>query len=152
MITQAVGMDRRAWARQGDHSSQMGALGGLDRRTVKTPLQRTQPPVYRRSLRSSTGDAFRPGIAYWLVRAPGLRATRLDRDVPPPDGGPGSSPMGPRRVRRRRPPRPVDAPGRCDTAAGHHAHVDWRDADVHCGPPPGPLDAWQRMLGYSRDA
>jgi transposase len=65
-------MDLRALARQGYNFSQIGALVGLDRRTVKKHLQLAQAPVYRRVPRSSKLDAFRPLIEQWLVRAPGL--------------------------------------------------------------------------------
>ena len=68
-------MDLNAWARQGENFSQIGALVGLDRRTVKKHLQTSRPPVYGRLARSSKLDAFRPLIEQWLLRAPGLRAT-----------------------------------------------------------------------------
>jgi hypothetical protein len=145
-------MDLRALARQGYNFSQIGALVGLDRRTVKKPLQLAQPPVYRRSLQSSKRDPFRPLLEQWLVRAPGLRATRIYRDVHTHYGFSGSYPIGQRLVRMLRPPRPVAAHVRFETAAGHQAPVAWRHEDVSYGQHPGPLYAWHLTRGYSRDA
>jgi transposase len=152
MITQEVWMDLRALARQGYNFSQIGALVGLDRRTVKKHLQLSQPPVYRRAPQSSKLDPFRPLIEQWLVRAPGLRATRIYRDLHTHYGFSGSYPIVQRLVRMLRPPRPVAAHVRFETAAGHQAQVDWSYEDVSCGRHAGPLYAFHMTLGYSRDA
>jgi transposase len=152
MIPQEVWMDLRALARQGYNFTQIGVLVGLERRTVKKHLQLTQPPVYRRSPRGSKVDPFRPLIEQWLVRTPGLRATRIYRDLRTHYGFPGSYPIVQRLVRMLRPPRPVDAHGRFETAAGQQAQVDWSYEDVSCGQHPGPLYAFHMTLGYSRDA
>jgi transposase len=131
-------MDLRALARQGSHFSPIGALVGLDRRTGKKHLQIPTPPVYRRPPRPSQLTPFRPLIEPWLARSPGLRAPRIYRDVRCHAGFPGSSPLVPRLIRTRRPPRPVEADGRFETAPGQPAHVDWRDEEpslsCHGGP------------------
>lgn len=152
MITQEVWMDLRALVRQGYNFSQIGALVGLDRRTVKKHLQLAQPPVYQRPPRSSKLDAFRPLIEQWLVRAPGLRATRIYRDLRTQYGFPGSYTIVQRLVRTLRPPRPVEAHLRFETAPGHQAQVDWSYEEVTWGQHAGPLYAFHMVLGYSRDA
>lgn len=152
MITQEVWMDLKALARQGYNFSQIGALVGLDRRTVKQHLQRSQPPVYRRRPRSSTLDPFRPLIEQWLVRAPGLRATRIYRDLCTHYGFSGSYPIVQRLVRTLRPPRPVEAHVRFETAPGQQAQVDWSYEEVSYGQHSGPLYAFHMVLGYSREA
>jgi transposase len=103
MITQEVWMDLKALARQGYNFSQIGALVGADRRTVKKHLQGAQPPVYRRPPRPSKLDPSRPMIAQWLARTPGLRATRIYRDLRTHYGFPGSYPIVQRVVRALRP-------------------------------------------------
>jgi transposase len=152
MITQEVWIDLRALARQGYNFSQIGELVGLDRRTVKKHLQLAQPPVYRRPPQSSKLDPFRPLIEQWLVRVPGLRATRIDRDLRTHYGFSGSYPLVQPLVRRLRPPRPVDAHVRFETAPGQQAQVDWSDEEVGFGQHPGPLYAFHMTLGYSREA
>src|SRR5215510_16079555 len=92
MITQEGWMDLKALARQGDHFSQIGALVGLDRRTVTTHQHMPTPPVYCRPPRLSKLNPFQPLIEQWLARAPGLRATRIYRDLRTHDGCPGSYP------------------------------------------------------------
>ena len=67
MITQEVRMELIALAWQGYNFSQIDASMGLDRRTVKKPLQGRQPPVYRRPPRSSTLDGFGPLYAFHMV-------------------------------------------------------------------------------------
>jgi transposase len=152
MITQEDWMDLKALARQGYNFSQIGALVGLDRRTVKKHLQTSQPPVYRRPLRLSKLDPFRPLIAQWLIRAPGLRATRIYRDLRSHYGFAGSYPIVQRLVRTLRPPRPVEAHLRFETPPGHQAQVDWSWEDPACGQYAGPLYAFHMILGYSRAA
>jgi transposase len=152
MMTQEVWMDLRALAWQGYNFSQIGALVGLDRRTVKKHRQLAQPPVYRRTPRSSKLDPFRPLIEQWLVRAPGLRATRIYRDLRTHYGFPGSYPIVQRLVRTLRTLRPVDAHVRFETAPGHQAQVDWSYEEVTWGQQAGPLYAFHMTLGYSRDA
>src|SRR5215475_3426077 len=112
MITQEGWMDLKALARQGYNVSQIGALVGLDRRTVKKHLHTPTPPIYRRPPRFSKLSPFQPLIEQWLARAPGLRATRIYRDLRTHDGFPGSYPIVQRLVRRLRPPRPVEAHSR----------------------------------------
>jgi transposase len=152
MITQEMWMDLNALARQGYNFSQIGALVGLDRRTVKKHLQGAQPPVYWRPPRPSKLDPLRPLIAQWLARTPGLRATRIYRDLRTHYGFPGSYPIVPRVVRTLRPPRPVEAHPRFETAPGHQAQADWSYEEVTWGQPAGPLYAFHMTLGSSRDA
>jgi transposase len=152
MITQEGWMDLKALARQGYNFSQIGALVGLDRRTVKKHLQTSRPPVYRRLARSSKVDAFRPLIEQWLLRAPGLRATRIHRDLRTHYGFSGSYPIGQRLVRTLRPSRPVEAHARFETAPGQQAQVDWSYEEVSFGQHPGPVYGFHMTLGYSRDA
>jgi transposase len=152
MITQEVWMDLQALARQGDNFSQIGALVGLDRRTVKKHLQTFRPPVYRRPGRTSKLAPFRPLIEQWLARAPGLRASRIHRDLRTHYGFPGSYPIVQRLVRTLRSPRPVEAHLRFETAPGQQAQVDWSDEGGSFGQHPGPLYAFHRTLGYSREA
>jgi transposase len=99
LITPEVWMDLKALARQGYNFSQIGVLVGLDRRTVKKHLQTQEPPAYRRPPRPSKLDPCRPLSEQWLARAPGLRATRIYRDLRPHDGFSGSSPIVQRLVR-----------------------------------------------------
>jgi transposase len=152
MITQEGWMDLRALARQGYNFSQIGALVGLDRRTVKKHLQIPTPPVYRRPPRPSKLTPFRPLIEQWLARSPGLRAARLYRDLRCHYGFPGSYPIVQRLVRTLRPPRPVEAYCRFETAPGQQAQVDWSYEDpslsCHCG----PVYGFHMTLCYSREA
>jgi transposase len=152
MITQEVWMDLKALARQGYNLSQIGVLVGLDRRTVKKHLQAKQPPVYWRSPRSSKLDPFRPLVEQWLARAPGLRATRIYRDLRSHYGFPGSYPLVQRLVRTLRPPRPAGAYLRFETPPGQQAQVDWSYEDPTLGQHPGPLYAFHMILSYSREA
>jgi transposase len=145
-------MDLKALARQGYNCSQIGALVGLDRRTVKKPLQTQAPPVYRRPPRPAKLTPFRPMIEQWLAWAPGLRATRIYRDLRTHDGFPGSYPIVQRLVRTLRPPRPVAAHLRFETAPGQQAPVDWSYEDPTLGRYPGPLYGFQMTLCYSREA
>jgi transposase len=152
MITQEGWMDLKALVRQGYNFSQIGAVVGLDRRTVKKHLQALQPPVYRRPPRPSKLDAFRPLIEQWLTRAPGLRASRIYRDLRTHYGFTGSYPIVQRVVRTLRAPRPVEAHLRFETAPGHQAQVDWSYEDPEFGQCAGPVYAFHMTLGYSRDA
>jgi transposase len=152
MITQEGWMDLKALARQGYNFSQIGALVGLDRRTVKKHLHTPTPPVYRRPPRLSKLSPFQPLIEQWLARAPGLRATRIYRDLRTHYGFPGSYPLVQRLVRRLRPPRPVEAHPRFETAPGQQAQVDWSYEDASLGGHPGPVYGFHMTLCYSRDA
>jgi transposase len=152
MITQEGWMDLRALARQGDNFSQIGALVGLDRRTVKKHLQTQAPPVYRRPPRLSKLTPFRPLIEQWLARSPGLRATRIYWDLRTHYGFPGSYPIVQRLVRTLRPPRPVKAYCRFETAPGQQAQVDWSYEDPTLGRYPGPVYGFHMTLCYSREA
>jgi hypothetical protein len=89
------------------------------------PHRRSPALAHHRAPQSSNRAPFRPLIAQWLVRAPGLRATRIYRDLRTHDGFSGSYPIVQRLVRRLRPLHPVAAHVRFETAAGHQAHVDW---------------------------
>jgi transposase len=90
-------------------------------------------------------------IAQGLARTPGLRATRIDRDLRTHYGFLGSYPIVQRVVRTLRPPCPVEAYPRFETAPGHQAQADWSYEEVTWGQHAGPLYAFHMTLGYSRD-
>jgi hypothetical protein len=102
----------------------LGAFGYL-LDAVGRPHRRSPALAHHRAPQSSNRAPFRPLIAQWLVRAPGLRATRIYRDLRTHDGFSSSYPIVQRLVRRLQPLRPVAAHVRFETAAGHQAHVDW---------------------------
>lgn len=124
-------MDLRALERQGFNLSQIGDLVGLDRRTIKKHLQAKGPPQYRRAPRLSMLDPFRPLVEQWLARAPGLRATRIFRDLRTHYGFPGAYPIVQRLVKQLRPTPPPEAHVRFETAPGQQAQVDWRLRGAH---------------------
>lgn len=145
-------MDLRALERQGYNFSQIAELVGLDRRTIKKHLQAKGPPQYRRAPRLSMLDPFRPLIEQWLARAPGLRATRIFRDLRTHYGFPGAYPIVQRLVKQLRPTLPLEAHLRFETAPGQQAQVDWSCEDPLFGQYAGPLYAFHMTLGCSRDA
>jgi len=121
----------------------------IDRKTVARHAEDTEPSAHERHAKSSLLDPFKLHIQQRLVKYD-LTAMKLFAEVQA-QGYRGSYPVVQRYVRSIRPPKPLPAFVRFETAPGQQAQVDWSPFGrlAHLGQS-RKLSCFALVLGYSR--